>query len=100
MPLAVLIRRYLRDLGFGAVDGAVTTFAIVAGAVGADLGGGVILVLGVANLIADGRVPFPTDAPAPDRDRLRALVRARLRARLLALVARAVARDIRGENKE
>ncbi len=54
----------------------------------------------LANLIADGRVPFPTDAPAPDRDRLRALVRARLRARLLALVARAVARDIRGENKE
>ena len=54
MPLAVLIRRYLRDLVFGAVDGAVTTVAIVAGAVGADLGGGVILVLGVANLIADG----------------------------------------------
>ena len=54
MPLAVLIRRYLRDLVFGAVDGAVTTFAVVAGAVGADLGGGVILVLGVANLIADG----------------------------------------------
>ena len=54
MPLAPLIHRYLRDLVFGAVDGAVTTFAIVAGAVGADLGGGVILVLGVANLIADG----------------------------------------------
>lgn len=54
MPLAVLIRRYLRDLVFGAVDGAVTTCAVVAGVVGADLGGGVILVLVVANLIADG----------------------------------------------
>lgn len=53
MPV-VLIRRYLRDLVFGAVDGTVTTFAVVAGAVGADLGGGVVLVLGVANLIADG----------------------------------------------
>lgn len=52
--LIVFIRRYLRDLVFGAVDGTVTTFAVVAGAVGANLGGGVVLVLGVANLIADG----------------------------------------------
>ena len=54
MPIASLFRRYLRDLVFGAVDGTVTTFAVVAGAVGADLGGGIVLVLGVANLIADG----------------------------------------------
>lgn len=54
MPIARLSRRYLRDLVFGAVDGTVTTFAVVAGAVGADLGGGIVLVLGVANLIADG----------------------------------------------
>lgn len=54
----------------------------------------------LADLIANGRVPFPTDAPAPDRGRLLALVRARLRARLLAVVARAVARDIRGADKE
>lgn len=54
MPIVSLSRRYLRDLVFGAVDGTVTTFAIVAGAVGADLGGGIVLVLGLANLIADG----------------------------------------------
>lgn len=54
----------------------------------------------LADLIADGRLPFPTDAHAPDRDRLLTLVRARLRDRLLALVARAVARDIRGGDKE
>lgn len=54
MPIVYLLRRYLRDLVFGAVDGTVTTFAVVAGSVGADLGGGVVLVLGVANLIADG----------------------------------------------
>jgi VIT1/CCC1 family predicted Fe2+/Mn2+ transporter len=45
---------YLGDFVLGAVDGAVTTFAIVAGAAGAGLSGGVVLVLGLANLFADG----------------------------------------------
>lgn len=45
---------YFRDLIYGAIDGAVTTFAIAAGAVGADLAGGVVVVLGLANLFADG----------------------------------------------
>lgn len=45
---------YLRDWIYGAVDGAVTTFAIVAGVVGADLSATVVLVLGFANLVADG----------------------------------------------
>lgn len=54
MPFDRLFRRHLRDLVFGAVDGTVTTFAVVAGSVGADLGGGVVLILGVANLVADG----------------------------------------------
>lgn len=45
---------YLRDWVYGGIDGAVTTFAIVAGVVGADLSTGVILVLGAANVVADG----------------------------------------------
>lgn len=45
---------YLRDWVYGGIDGAVTTFAIVAGVVGADLSTGVILILGAANLFADG----------------------------------------------
>jgi VIT1/CCC1 family predicted Fe2+/Mn2+ transporter len=45
---------YLRDFVYGAIDGTVTTFAVVAGVVGADLKTGIILVLGVANLLADG----------------------------------------------
>lgn len=45
---------YLRDLVFGGIDGAVTTFAIVAGVVGADLSPRIVLILGVANLLADG----------------------------------------------
>jgi len=45
---------YLGDFVLGAVDGAVTTLAIVAGAAGAGLSNGIVLVLGLANLLADG----------------------------------------------
>ncbi len=45
---------YLGDFVLGAVDGTVTTFAIVAGAAGAGLSGGVAVVLGLANVAADG----------------------------------------------
>jgi VIT1/CCC1 family predicted Fe2+/Mn2+ transporter len=44
----------LGDFVLGAIDGAITTFAVVAGAVGADLSGGIVVVLGLANLLADG----------------------------------------------
>jgi VIT1/CCC1 family predicted Fe2+/Mn2+ transporter len=47
-------RSYLRDFIYGGIDGTVTTFAIVAGVAGADMPGGVVLVLGLANLVADG----------------------------------------------
>ena len=46
--------KYLRDGVFGGIDGAVTTFAVVAGAIGASLPGGIVIVLGFANLFADG----------------------------------------------
>jgi VIT1/CCC1 family predicted Fe2+/Mn2+ transporter len=45
---------YLRDWVYGGIDGAVTTFAVVAGVVGADLSNRVIVILGAANLLADG----------------------------------------------
>ncbi len=45
---------YLRDWVYGGIDGTVTTFAIVAGSVGADLASRYVLILGVANLLADG----------------------------------------------
>jgi VIT1/CCC1 family predicted Fe2+/Mn2+ transporter len=45
---------YLRDWVYGGIDGAVTTFAIVAGVVGAELSSRVVLILGIANLVADG----------------------------------------------
>ena len=45
---------YLRDFVYGAIDGAITTFAVVAGVAGADLGATVVIILGAANLVADG----------------------------------------------
>ncbi len=45
---------YLRDFVYGAIDGAVTTFAVVAGSRGANLGDSVVVILGLANLFADG----------------------------------------------
>jgi VIT1/CCC1 family predicted Fe2+/Mn2+ transporter len=45
---------YLPDTVYGAIDGTVTTFAVVAGAIGADLSSRVVLILGAANLVADG----------------------------------------------
>lgn len=47
-------RGFLRDLVYGAIDGAVTTFAIVSGVAGAGLSPKVIVALGVANVLADG----------------------------------------------
>ena len=44
----------LRDAIYGAIDGTVTTFAIVAGVVGAGFSPYVIVVLGLANVLADG----------------------------------------------
>lgn len=47
-------RGYLRDVVYGAIDGSVTTFAIVAGVAGAGLSPFVIVALGMANVLADG----------------------------------------------
>jgi hypothetical protein len=45
---------YLGDGVLGAIDGTVTTFAIVAAAAGAGFSGAVALVFGFANVLADG----------------------------------------------
>ncbi len=47
-------RSYLGDGILGAIDGTITTFAVVAGSAGAGFSGGVVVVLGIANLLADG----------------------------------------------
>jgi VIT1/CCC1 family predicted Fe2+/Mn2+ transporter len=45
---------YLGEFVYGGIDGTVTTFAVVAGSVGAELDTNVIVILGFANLLADG----------------------------------------------
>lgn len=45
---------YLSDAVLGGIDGCVTTFAVVAGAIGGRLSGEIIVILGLANLLADG----------------------------------------------
>ena len=48
------MRWSIEDFVYGGTDGAVTTFAIVSGAYGASLSIPIILILGFANLFADG----------------------------------------------
>ncbi|SFT64733.1 Predicted Fe2+/Mn2+ transporter, VIT1/CCC1 family [Algoriphagus locisalis] len=48
------LQEYLREFVYGGIDGAVTTFAVVAGGFGANLDSGIIIILGFANLLADG----------------------------------------------
>lgn len=45
---------YIQDVVYGGNDGIVTTFAVVAGTVGADLPHYIVIILGLANLFADG----------------------------------------------
>ena len=48
------LRRYLPDLVYGANDGIVTTLVVIASIAGAAMSSNVILILGIANLLADG----------------------------------------------
>ena len=75
---------YLRDWVYGGIDGAVTTFAIVAGVVGAQLSSGIILILGLANLLADGFSMAAsnysgTKTEIDDRNRLHAIEKKHIR---------------------
>src|SRR3989338_8505115 len=54
MPITLFNESYLGEFVYGAIDGAVTTFAVVAGAAGAALSPEIVLILGFANLFADG----------------------------------------------
>lgn len=70
---------YLRDWVYGGIDGAVTTFAIVAGVAGASLPASIVIILGLANLLADGISMAAgnytaTKTELDNRDRLHAVV--------------------------
>lgn len=46
--------KYLPEIVYGSIDGTVTTFAIVSGVAGASLSATLVLILGLANVLADG----------------------------------------------
>jgi len=50
----IWIRGFIQDIVYGGNDGIVTTFAVVAGTMGAGLHHGIVIILGLANLLADG----------------------------------------------
>jgi len=52
--LRAIARHYLGDLVYGANDGLITTFAVVAGVSGGQLSARALLIVGAANLFADG----------------------------------------------
>src|SRR5688500_13943073 len=47
-------RHYIRELTYGANDGIITTFAVVAGVAGGGLPLAAVLIIGAANLLTDG----------------------------------------------
>jgi VIT1/CCC1 family predicted Fe2+/Mn2+ transporter len=47
-------RHYIRDIVYGANDGLITTFAVVGGVAGGALSPAAVIVIGAANLAADG----------------------------------------------
>ncbi len=46
--------QYIGDLVYGGLDGIITTFAVVSGVAGASLGASIVIIMGLANLFADG----------------------------------------------
>lgn len=45
---------FLKSAVYGGLDGIITTYAVVMGALGAKLGISVVVILGVANMLGDG----------------------------------------------
>jgi VIT1/CCC1 family predicted Fe2+/Mn2+ transporter len=86
-------RSYLPDAVYGAIDGTVTTFAVISGAIGANLPPRVAIILGIANLLADGLSMAAGNFAATRTDREQ-------RHRLLDREKRHVALDPEGETAE
>lgn len=84
---------YVRDWIYGGIDGAVTTFAIVAGVIGAELSVTVVLVLGLANLLADGFSMAAANYSGTRSEHEE-------RARLIAIEKRHIATFPEGERRE
>ena len=49
-----MFNKYYSEIIYGGVDGLVTTFAIIAGSLGGDLSTRIVIILGLASILADG----------------------------------------------
>lgn len=49
-----ILKHYIGDIIYGGLDGIITTFAVVSSVTGAALNPAIVIVLGMANLVADG----------------------------------------------
>ncbi len=49
-----LVKKYIAEFVYGAIDGTITTFAVIGGVYGAKLSPVIILILGISNVLADG----------------------------------------------
>ena len=76
--IRAVIQKYLRDLIYGANDGIVTTLVVVSGVAGAALSPNIVLILGAANLLADGFSMGASNVLA-ERSTLSAAMRPRFR---------------------
>ncbi len=47
-------RKYLPEFVYGGIDGIITTFAVVSAAIGASLSPLIVIIMGLANIFADG----------------------------------------------
>jgi VIT1/CCC1 family predicted Fe2+/Mn2+ transporter len=72
------MQSYLPDLVYGANDGIVTTLVVIASVAGAAMSSTVVLILGIANLVADG-FSMGTSNVLSVRSTLTAATRPRLR---------------------
>ncbi|WKD50276.1 VIT1/CCC1 transporter family protein [Microbulbifer spongiae] len=83
------------DFVLGAIDGCVTTFAIVAGAFGAGFSEAVVLVMGFANLIADGFSMAVSNYEATSVERAQLAAATRTECQHIALVPEGEREEIR-----
>lgn len=54
LPFRLPFKRHLSEFVYGGIDGSITTFAVVSGGTGAVVAPSIIIIMGIANLLADG----------------------------------------------
>lgn len=54
MTISSIFGKYIKSIVYGGLDGIITTFAVVSSVSGAALESKIVLILGFANLVADG----------------------------------------------